>query len=301
MTEGTARVVAPAALALFAVLGALMTDRATPGAVAAAAVATGIGVGVATHQAGRWSPAWRSPQRPGVPRARAVVEPVLDGVVRRHGLGRPDVRSPGGRRVWRSPCRGAGRRVGHGHRRTGVGRLVRRDLVHHCHHDLRPSAAARHGGAEGSPGQAGREVPRRGAHPDRRRGARRHRPRADGVCCISGARLALDEDPQEASFAPGGRAADQGQPRGGTRHRGPDAYRFAGPSSSLPDAGDLPALVESFRRAGSDVQLVSTSTSGLGATRAGGVPDRAGGTHQRHQARARPTGGGSLRPWTARP
>ena len=44
MTEGTARVVAPAALALFAVLGALMTDRPTPGAVAAAAVATGIGV-----------------------------------------------------------------------------------------------------------------------------------------------------------------------------------------------------------------------------------------------------------------
>ena len=54
MTERTARVVAPAALALFAVLGALMTDRAAPGAVAAAAGATGIGVVLAWRRVTGW-------------------------------------------------------------------------------------------------------------------------------------------------------------------------------------------------------------------------------------------------------
>ena len=54
MTERTARVVAPAALALFAVLGALMTDRPTPGAVVAAAVATGIGMVLAWRRTTGW-------------------------------------------------------------------------------------------------------------------------------------------------------------------------------------------------------------------------------------------------------
>ena len=74
MTERAARVVAPAALALFAVLGALMTDRATSAAVAAAAVATGIGVVLAWRSMTGWplSPAWRSPQARWCSSATAV-------------------------------------------------------------------------------------------------------------------------------------------------------------------------------------------------------------------------------------
>ena len=116
---------------------------------------------------------------------------------------------------------------------------------------------------------------------------------------ISGARLALDEDPQEArrSLLEAERLTRDSLEEvratvGLMRTDSPDRR------APLPGAGDLPALVESFRRAGSDVELVVDEHLGaLGATpRAGGVPDRAGGTHQRHQARARPTGGGAGRP-----
>ena len=94
MTERTARVAAPAALALFAVLGALMTDRATAAALAAAAVATAIGIVLAWRRVTGW------PMIAGLAVAAgalvflghaAVVEPVLDGLVRRRGLGRADV------------------------------------------------------------------------------------------------------------------------------------------------------------------------------------------------------------------
>ena len=234
MTERTARVVAPAALALFAVLGALMTDRATPGAVAAAAVATGIGVVLAWRRTTGW------PMIAGLAIAAGAL--VFLGHAQSSNL------------CWMGLCvvtawvaltsatpvavaSGAVLALvpvvewRHGHRRAGVGRLVRRHLVHDGPDDLRPSAAARHGGAEGSPGRAGREVPRRGAQPDRRRGARRHRPRAHGVPAAHQQRPARPgRGPAGgASFAPGGRAADPGQPRGGTRHRGPDAYRRPGP------------------------------------------------------------------------
>ena len=54
MTERTARVAAPAALALFAALGALMTDRATSAAVTLAALATAVGIVLAWRRVTAW-------------------------------------------------------------------------------------------------------------------------------------------------------------------------------------------------------------------------------------------------------
>ena len=228
------------------------------------------------------------------------------GLVRRRGLGRADVADPGGRRCGRGPCPGPGRRVAHGHRRARMGRLVRRHLVHDRLDDLRPSAAARHDAAEGSTGRAGRAVPRRGAQPDRRRGARRHRPRAHGVPAAHQRRAARPgRGPAGGtSFAPGGRAADPGQPRGGARHRRPDAHRLPGRSGSAAGRGRPPRAgrVVPSRRLRRAARRRRAPRRARSHPRAGGVPDRAGGTHQRHQARARPTGAWcrSARPRTGR-
>jgi signal transduction histidine kinase len=54
MTERRARVAAPAALALFAVLGVLMTDRAPAAAIAAAALASVTGIVLASRRAAGW-------------------------------------------------------------------------------------------------------------------------------------------------------------------------------------------------------------------------------------------------------
>jgi signal transduction histidine kinase len=86
---------------------------------------------------------------------------------------------------------------------------------------------------------------------------------------ISGARLALDEDPQEArrSLLEAERLTRDSLEEvratvGLMRTDSPDRR------APLPDAGDLPALVESFRRAGSDVELVvDEHLDALGATR----------------------------------
>ena len=79
---------------------------------------------------------------------------------------------------------------------------------------------------------------------------------------IGGARLALDEDPQEArrSLSEAERLTRDSLEEvratvGLMRTDLPDRR------TPLPGAGDLPALVESFRRAGSDVELLSTTTS----------------------------------------
>ncbi|MFC7725427.1 hypothetical protein ACFQW6_09930 [Nocardioides sp. GCM10028917] len=54
MTDRTARIAAPAALALFAALGALMTDRSTPAALAAVAMAIATGFVLAWRRATGW-------------------------------------------------------------------------------------------------------------------------------------------------------------------------------------------------------------------------------------------------------
>jgi signal transduction histidine kinase len=86
---------------------------------------------------------------------------------------------------------------------------------------------------------------------------------------ISGARLALDEDPQEArrSLLEAERLTRDSleEVRATVGLMRTDV---PGDRAPLPGAGDLPALVESFRRAGSDVQLVADGHLGaLGATR----------------------------------
>ena len=213
MTERTARVAAPAALALFAALGVLMTDRATSVALASAAVTTAVGIVLAWRRVTGWPMlAGLGGRRrlAGVPRAPPVGEPVLDGPVRHRGLGRVDVGDTRGRLRGRGPCRGPRRRVAHGHRRAGVGRLVRRDLVLDDRRRLRPPVAAHGDPAEGGAGGAGRAVPRRGAEPDRRRGARRHRPRAHRVLAAHQRRAARPGrgPARGTSGAVGSRAAD---------------------------------------------------------------------------------------------
>ena len=115
---------------------------------------------------------------------------------------------------------------------------------------------------------------------------------------IGGARLALDENPQEArrSLLEAERltrdSLEEVRATVGLMHTD-----FPDRRAPLPGAGDLPALVESFRRAGSDVELhVDDHLGALGATaRTRGVPDRPGGADQRHQARTRPSGRGAGR------
>ena len=86
---------------------------------------------------------------------------------------------------------------------------------------------------------------------------------------ISSARLALDEDPDEArrSLSEAERLARESLEEvratvGVMRRDSPDH------AAPLPGTGDLPALVDSFRRAGSDVELVVDEDLGvLGPTR----------------------------------
>jgi signal transduction histidine kinase len=86
---------------------------------------------------------------------------------------------------------------------------------------------------------------------------------------ISGARLALDENPQEArrSLSEAERltreSLEEVRATVGLMHTD-----FPDRQAPLPGAGDLPALVESFRRAGADVELqIDEHLAALGATR----------------------------------
>ena len=86
---------------------------------------------------------------------------------------------------------------------------------------------------------------------------------------IGGARLALDENPSEArrSLLEAERltreSLEEVRATVGLMHTD-----FPDSRAPLPGAGDLPALVESFRRAGSDVELLVDDRLGtLGATR----------------------------------
>ena len=264
MTERTARVVAPAALALFAVLGALMTDRAAPAAVAAAAVATGIGVVLAWRRVTGWPmiaglaiaagalvflghaqsanlswmglcvvAAWvaLTTPTPVAVAAGAVIAllPVVEWVM--------DTAEPG----WGAWFAGISFT-------TALTIFVRRLRV-----AMLQLRAAQDELAE------------------RSRAEERNRIAAEvhdvighaltvSLLHISGARLALVEDPQEArrSLLEAERLTRDSLEEvraavGLMRNDSPDGR------APLPDAGDLPALVESFRRAG--------ATRGLAAYR----------------------------------
>jgi signal transduction histidine kinase len=273
MTERTARVAAPAALALFAVLGALMTDRATPGALAAAGVAAGIGVVLAWRRTTGWPmiaglaiatgalvflghaqssnlswmglcvvTAWVALTSETavavVSGAALALVPVVEWVV--------DTAEPG----WGAWFAG----IAFTTALTIFGRRLRLAMV-----QLR---AAQDELAE------------------RSRAEERNRIAAEvhdvighaltvSLLHISGARLALDEDPQEArrSLLEAERLTRDSLEEvraavGLMRTDSPDRR------APLPGADDLPELVESFRRAGSDVDLVVDEHLGaLGATR----------------------------------
>ena len=106
---------------------------------------------------------------------------------------------------------------------------------------------------------------------------------------IGSARLALDEEPDEARRALGEAerltrdSLDEVRASVGLMRT--DA---PGEMAPLPDASAIPELVESFRRAGSTVELAVDGELGnrWPGTRARGVPHRPGGAHQRHPARA---------------
>ena len=302
MTERTARVAAPAALALFAALGALMTDRATSVALAAAAVATAVGIVLAWRRVTGWPmiaglavaagalvflgheqssnlswmglcvvAAWvaLTSATPVAVSAGAVlaVVPVVEWLL--------DTAEPG----WGAWFVG----ISFTTVLTVFARRLRLTVM-----QLR---AAQDELAE------------------RSRAEERNRIAAEvhdvighaltvSLLHISGARLALDENPQEArrSLSEAERLTRESLEEvratvGLMRTDLPDRR------TPLPGADDLPALVESFRRAGSDVELLVDDHLGSARSdpRTGGVPDRPGGAHQRHQARTRPAGGGAGR------
>ena len=117
---------------------------------------------------------------------------------------------------------------------------------------------------------------------------------------VTSARLAVEHDLADAARCAGrGRAARPGEPgRGavGRRDAAPsDAPR--GLTAPLPGAAGLPALVEQFRSAGADVTLAVDGDTGAAARhcRPGRLPDPAGSTDQRDQARARRAGSGARR------
>ena len=106
---------------------------------------------------------------------------------------------------------------------------------------------------------------------------------------ISSARLALDEDPEEAR-----RALEEAERLARTSLEevratvGLMRTDAPGEVAPLPAAGDIDELVESFRSAGADVGLTvagDLASLGLGP-RPRGLPDRAGGADQRDPARA---------------
>lgn len=273
MTERTARVAAPAALALFAALGVLMTERPTAAALAAAAAATAVGIVLAWRRVTGWPMiaglavaagsmvflghnesanlcwmglcvvvAWvaltsSAPVAVGSAACLAVA-PVVEWL--------QDPAEPG----WGAWCVGIAFT-------TAAAVFARRLRV-----TVMELRAAQEELAE------------------RSRAEERSRIAAEvhdvighaltvSLLHISGARLAMDEDPDEArrALSEAERLTRESleEVRGTVglmRTDSPDRR------TPLPGAEDLPALVESFRRAGSDVALVvEDHLAPLGATR----------------------------------
>ena len=273
MTDRAARVAAPVALALFAALGALMTDRATSVAIALAAVVTVLGVVLAWRRVTGWPliaglfvaagtyvflghgqssnlswmglcviAAWvgltsATPMAVCVGAVLAVV-PVVEWLM--------DTAEPG----WGAWFVG----ISFSTVSTVFARRLRLTVI-----ELR---AAQEELAE------------------RSRAEERSRIAAEvhdiighaltvSLLHISSARLAMDEDPREAR-----RALSEAERL--TRDSLEEVRATVGLMRTdrpegrrpLPGADDLPALVESFRRAGSDVRLlVDEHLGALGATR----------------------------------
>ena len=183
-----------------------------------------------------------------------------------------------------------------GHGRARLGGVDRRYDVHPGRVHLRPPAARDRRPARGGAAPAGRAQPGRGAHPDRRRGARRHRPRADGVTAPHQQRAtrARRGPGRGATSAGGGGATGANQPRGGTRDRRADAHRRV-------RRGHAAAGRRRHRRAGGVVPQRRRRRrtdhhrrprlARLGP-RSRRLPDRAGVAHQRDPARSGRAGHG---------
>ena len=273
MTERTARVAAPAALALFAALGVLMTDRATSVAIAVAAVTMAIGIVLAWRRVTGWPmlaglavaasslvflghhqsanlswmglcviAAWvaltsATPVAVSVGAVLAVV-PVVEWIM--------DTTEPG----WGAWLVG----ISFTTIFTVFARRLRLTVI-----QLRA---------------AQEELAERSRAEERSRiAAEVHDVIGHALTVsllhISSARLALDEDPGAAR-----RALSEAERL--TRDSLEEVRATIGLMRTdqpdermpLPGADDLPALVESFRRAGSDVQLLVDDHLGtLGATR----------------------------------
>jgi signal transduction histidine kinase len=273
MTERAARVVAPAALALFAVLGALMTDRAMPGAAVAAAVAIGIGVVLAWRRTTGW------PMIAGLAMASGAL--VFLGHAQSSNL------------CWMGLCvvaawvaltSAAPLAVASG----AVLALV--PIAEWALDTAEPGWGAWFAGisfttvltifarrlrlAMGQLRAAQDELAERSRAEERTRIATEvhdviGHALTVSLLHISAARLALDEDPHEARRSL--REAERLTRDSLEEVRatvGLMRTDVPGDRAPLPGAGDLPALVESFRRAGSDVQLVADGhLEALGATR----------------------------------
>ena len=183
------------------------------------------------------------------------------------------------------------------HRRRRRSLHVGRHRVRRLHHGrplvrgrddaipARPRAAARAG--EG----AGRGGDRRRAPADRARAARRDRPRDRGGR-RAGARRPQDARPRSRRLASGVRC-DRAHRRAGARRdaapaRAPARERRRARASAAPVAGAHPgASPISVRAAGLAVDVDDRGRSRRAAARRRplGVPDRAGGAHERAQAR----------------
>ncbi len=155
MIERRARVAAPAALALFAVLGVLMTDQPRPAAIVAAAVVTVIGIVLAWRRETGW------PLLAGLAVAAGLL--VYLGHLQSSNLCWMGLcviagwvafttATPVALAAWAALAVVPVRRVAAGHRRARMGRLVRRHLLRVDRVHPRQPAATHGGTAAGGTG-----------------------------------------------------------------------------------------------------------------------------------------------------
>ena len=273
MTDRTARIAAPAALALFAALGALMTDRATPAALAAAAVATAIGIVLAWRRVTGW------PMVTGLAVAAGAL--VFLGHEQSSNLS------------WMGLCVVAAWVALTSATPVAVSAgavLAAIPVVEWLMEPTEPGWGAWFVGISFTTALTVFARRLRLAMmqlkaaqdelAERTRAEERNRIAAEvhdvighaltvSLLHIGGARLALDENPQEArrSLLEAERltreSLEEVRATVGLMHTD-----FPDRRAPLPGTGDLPALVESFRSAGSDVELfVDEHLGALGATR----------------------------------
>ena len=273
MTDRTARIAAPAALALFAALGALMTDRSTPAALAAAAMATAVGIVLAWRRATGW------PMIAGLAVAAGAL--VFLGHEQSSNLSWMGLCVVAAWVALTSPTALA----------VSAGAVLALVVVVEWLMDpTEPGWGAWFAGISFTTvltvfarrlrlammqlKEAQDELAERSRSEERNRIAAEVHDVIGHALTVSllhigGARLALDEDPHEAhqSLLEAERltreSLEEVRATVGLMHTDLPDRR-----APLPGAGDLPALVESFRRAGADVELdVDDHLGALGATR----------------------------------